>query len=121
MPPRVVALLLAIVLLWSGVAMTEQRFAFAAGDPAQSHDQAAGESQHTDFTGSLDDHLIDDQPIQPHAEHVLDFAALLDTEHDRHGHVLIAARPRPPVDVILLAPYLEGPQRPPCAPGAFIV
>ncbi|PNG46879.1 MULTISPECIES: hypothetical protein [unclassified Variovorax] len=118
MPPRVVALLLAVIFLWSGVAMTEERFALVAGDLSQGHGQAVAESLHTDFSGSLDDHLIDDQP---HAEHVLDLAALLNIQHDRGEQMLTAARPRPPADVILRSPYLEGPQRPPCAASVLIV
>ena len=114
MPPRVVSLLLAFILLWSAAAMTQQRFAFAES-PAQSQRQVTDESLHTNFSGSIDEHQVDDQPSQPHAEHVLDFAVLLDTERDRNGLQLAMIRPLQPVDVILPSPCLEGPQRPPCA------
>lgn len=120
MPPRVVALLLAIVLLWSGVAMTEQRLGLASLGTAQGHSQSAGESQHTDFSGSLDDHQVDDQPLQPHAEHVLDFTVLLDAGHDRTGQPLATIRPLQPADAIRPPPCLEGPQRPPCAAITFL-
>ena len=116
MPPRLVALLLAIVLLWSGVAMTEQRFALASQGPLQGH---TSESQRADFSGSLDEHLIDDHPVQPHAEHVLDFTVLLDAERDRTSQPIATARPVQTADVIRPPPSLEAPQRPPRAAGFF--
>lgn len=101
--------------------MTGQRFALASQGAAQGHSQsAAGDSQHAGFGGSLDDHQIDDQPVQPHAEHVLDFTVLLDAGHDRTGQSLARLRPLQPADVIRPPPCLEGPQRPPCTASAFL-
>lgn len=121
MPPRVAAFLLALVLMWSGVAMAEQRFAFASDVPV--HTQSAehpAESHPAGFVGSLGEHQVDDQPSQPHAEHVLDFVVLLDAVPDRRAGILIAARPWPPADAMRRPPCLEGLQRPPCGtPSRF--
>lgn len=115
MPSRIVALLLAILLLWSGVAMTDQRFALATPGSTQEHSQSAVERKSADLIGSLDDHQLADQPAQPHAEHVLDLTLLLDAGHDRAGQPPATVRPVQPNDVILPPPCLEEPQRPPCA------
>lgn len=124
MPPRVAAFLLALVLMWSGVAMAEQRFAFAADGPAQGQstvalqDATALAAQLAGFVGSIGAHQVDDQPAQPHAEHVLDFVVLLDAAPERRMGAMVAARPWPPRDAMRLPPCLEGLQRPPCdTPG----
>lgn len=120
MPPRVAAFLLALVLMWSGVAMADQRIAFASDAPAQMQGADHLKSQPAGFTGSLGEHQVDDQPSQPHAEHVLDFVVLLDAVPDRRAGVLIATRPWPPADAMRLPPCLEGLQRPPCGtPSRF--
>ncbi|RZL63513.1 MAG: hypothetical protein EOP81_12335 [Variovorax sp.] len=120
MPPRVAALLLALVLMWSGVAMAEQRIAFASDAPTPSQSAEQPASQPAGFVGSLGEHQVDDQPSQPHAEHVLDFVLLLDAVPGRRAGVLIAARPWPPADAMRLPPCLEGLQRPPCGtPSRF--
>lgn len=57
--------------------MTQQRFALTAEIPAQDQHQVADEYRQANFSGSIDEHQVDDQPSQPHGEHVLDFAVLL--------------------------------------------
>jgi len=115
MPSRVVSLLLAFVLLWSAIAVMQQRFASTAEIPAQDQHQVADESRHSNFSGSIDEHQVDDQPSQPHGEHVLDFAALLDALGNWNGLQLAITRPSQAIDLILPFPSLEGPQRPPRA------
>jgi hypothetical protein len=115
MSPRVVSLLLAFVMLWSAIAVTQQRFGSATGNPAQGQHLAADESGQANFSGSIAEHQIDDQPSQPHGEHVIDVAALLDTRGHWNGLLVAAALPLHTVDVILPSPHLEGPQRPPRA------
>jgi len=115
MPSRVVSLLLAFVLLWSAIAVTQQRFALTAEIPAENQHQVADESRHSNFSGSIDEHQVDDQPSQPHGEHLLDFAALLDSQCNWNGLQLAVARPSQAVDLILPSPSLEEPQRPPRA------
>lgn len=113
MSARVLAFLLALLMLWSGLAVTEQRFAEALDLPAQavdvSHDEKRG-----DLAGSMDDHVVDDQPAQPFGEPALDTAVLLDTAGNPLGcSAPASACPLPPADAPWAAPFLEGLQRPP--------
>ncbi|MET3497939.1 hypothetical protein [Variovorax boronicumulans] len=95
--------------------MTQQRFALTAEIPAQDQHQVADASRHANFSGSIDEHQVDDQPSQPHGGQVLDFAALLDSQGNWSGLQLAMARPSQAVDLVLPSPSLEGPQRPPRA------
>lgn len=113
MPPRVISLLLAFILLWSAIAVTQQRFALTTEIPAQDQYQVVDASRHANFSGSINEHQVDDQPSQPHGEHLLDLAALLDSLSNWNGLQLAMARPSQAVDLILPSPSLEGPQRPP--------
>lgn len=116
MPPRIVSLLLAFVLLWSLIAVTQQRFAFTTETAAQDQHQVAQESRHANFSGSIDDHQVDDQPSQTHGEQALDWAAPL-ASGDWNGLSLAGTRPSQAAGPILPSPDLKGPQRPPRAAG----
>ena len=113
MSARVLAFLLAMLMLWSGLAVTEQRFAEALDLPAQtvdvSHDEKRG-----DLAGSMDDHVVDDQPAQPFGEPALDIAVLIDSA----GHTIgcgaaVSTCPVQPTDAHWATPFLEGLRRPP--------
>ncbi|RZI60209.1 MAG: hypothetical protein EOP14_02180 [Pseudomonas sp.] len=110
--PRFLALFLALVMLWSGVAVVEQRFAEALGVPASTAD-ASRSGKRSDASGSMDDHWVDDQPSQPFSEPALDSALLMDMqravlcpEHRVSSPMLVDEVPRAP-------PLLEGLRRPP--------
>ena len=94
--------------------MTEQRFDRASDEPRQAVHVLADSNG---GGGSVDDHVIDDQPAQPHPEPMLDLAALLESRPVRLGSSPTLSCPRRPALAILLPSYLEGPQRPPCATG----
>ena len=65
--------------------------------------------------GSIDDHHLDDQPGQTLAEGALDPLPLLMARPTAGVPTLTMSRPRPYATASWLAPYLDGPQRPPCA------
>jgi hypothetical protein len=113
MLPRIVAFLLAFLMLWSGLAVTAQRFAETLAWPEQTTSQS-GDSRHSDGNGSMDDHVVDDQPAQPFGEPSLVFAALLDTAAPGFaGDDLKATCPARPAEATWVAPFLEGVRRPP--------
>ena len=112
MYPRIAALFLALVMLWSGVAIVEQRFAEALGLPASTADVSMN-GKRGDASGSMDDHWVDDQPSQPFSEPALDSALLMDMqravacpEHRASCPMRADEAPRAP-------PLLEGLRRPP--------
>ena len=113
MSARVLAFLLAMLMLWSGLAVTEQRFAEALELPVQMAG-LSDDAKRSDLNGSMDDHVVDDQPAQPFGEPALDIAALIDSAGANVGcSAPAASRPLQPADTRWAAPFLEGLQRPP--------
>jgi hypothetical protein len=113
MPTRIAAFLLALLMLWSGMAVTEQRFAESLDLPEQTAG-LSGDTKRSDLNGSMDDHVVDDQPAQPFGEPALDFAALIDSAGQAASCSAAATGcPLQPTDSLWAAPYLEGLQRPP--------
>lgn len=109
---RVFALFLAMVMLWSGVAVVEQRFAEALGLPMSTAD-ASIDGKRGDANGSMDDHWVDDQPSQPFSEPALDSALLMDMQRavphcERWASCPVSADETPRAH-----PHLEGLRRPP--------
>jgi hypothetical protein len=113
MLPRITAFLLALLMLWSGLAVTEQRFAEALDLPEQMAG-VSGDAKRSDINGSMDDHVVDDQPAQAFGEPLFDLPALMGNLDDTVA-VLVAAtqHPVPPADGLRAPPCLEGLQRPP--------
>jgi hypothetical protein len=108
---RVFAFLMAMVMLWSSVAVAEQRFAEALETPASTH--VPGDAKRSDVQGSMDDHWVDDQPSQPFAEPTLDLALWVDM-HCAVPRCAIRTPPPAWADEVLQAlPFLEGLRRPP--------
>lgn len=113
MSARVLAFLLAMLMLWSGLAVTEQRFAEALELPVQTAGLSE-DAKRGDLNGSMDDHVVDDQPAQPFGEPALDIAALIDSAGQAIGCSPASATcPLQPADTRWAAPLLEGLQRPP--------
>jgi hypothetical protein len=100
MPPRVVALLLALVLLFAGFAAPEQAIA-APQNIEQAHD------------GSIGDDRANDLPTPSSAEGAQD-PSLLERACAAVEPALTVARPHRLGLAGLPSPFLEGPQRPPC-------
>lgn len=115
MPSRVVPFLLAFLLLWSGFTTQERAVSFASSNVEQADVGLAGELQQRVHEGSVEDHHLDDQPAQAQTESVMDLQALFPARVDEPAFALTMARPRPYAVTTWLEPYLEGPQRPPCA------
>jgi hypothetical protein len=114
MPPRVLALLFALVLFWSGFTTQEQAVLFASANSGQV-DSVPGDFPQPVHDGSIDDHHLDDQPGQTLAEGAMDPLPLLMARPAAGIPTLTMSRPRPYAMAAWLAPYLDGPQRPPCA------
>ena len=113
MSARVPAFLLALLMLWSGLAVTEQRFAEALEEPVQTAGLSE-DAKRGDLNGSMDDHVVDDQPAQPFGEPALDIAVLIDSA----GHAIgcsaaVSTCPVQPTDAQWATPFLEGLRRPP--------
>lgn len=106
MTARLLAALLALVLLWTGAWTHEVHTVRVDADPAVS----VATTTPADVKGSIDDHHLDDQggaTLYP-----LDSATPPDL-----GPAPFAARARPAdaPDAPLCSPHLPGPQRPPCS------
>jgi hypothetical protein len=114
MPQRVIALLLALVLFWSGFTTQEQAISFAPSTIAQI-DGVSGDLPQSVHDGSIDDHHLDDQPGQTQAEGAMELLPLLMTRPAAGVPTLTMSRPLPYAMAAWLEPYLAGPQRPPCA------
>jgi hypothetical protein len=114
MPPRVIALLLALVLLWSGLTTQEQAISFASSSIEQGYSVPSDLPQPV-HDGSIDDHHLDDQPGQTLAEGTMELPPLLMTRPAAGVPKLAMSRPRPYAMAAWIEPYLAGPQRPPCA------
>lgn len=113
MSSRVIALLLSILTLWLSLAVTEQRFAEAL-DLSELTVSVSGDAKRSDMLGSMDDHVVDDQPAQLFAEPALDLTALVDgVNQTLFCGALPAGSPAQHGDAMRAAPHLEGLRRPP--------
>lgn len=112
---RIVGSFLALVLCWSSLSAQELTpWGAAAADVAQV--SASLLSPYAGSDGSVDDHHLDDRPVQPQAESQADLPGLLLGGPALHAPELLMARPSPFSAAVLRPPYLDGPQRPPCTP-----
>jgi hypothetical protein len=115
MRARVIALLFAAVLLWSGLNTIEtpQGLAQPAAEQAQVIAHAAGlEAGHQ---GSVDQHHLDDRPWQAQSEPPVESPGLMPTPRGDVAPRMSAAHPRSPRCAAATSPFLEGPLRPPCS------
>lgn len=114
---RVIASLLVLVMFWSALAAQEQAFRPDTPEAGQQVAALAGGSSYAGSDGSVADHHLDDQPAQAHAEHLADLPCLLQVRPEVQAPALAMAAPaRWPMNA-LHPPYLDTPQRPPCAAG----
>lgn len=113
MPSRVLNLFLALVLLWSGFGSFErpdtdqsadERWGFVFVQPLDAGDG---------WAGSVEDHHLDDQPSQSHAETASELPALLLATVWLEPVAAREAMPPAPAATALPEPYAEGPRRPP--------
>lgn len=116
MPSRVIALLLAFVLFWSGFTTYEQAVLVEVTNAEQVDVRSADGLANGLLDGVIDDHHLHDLPAaQAHAESVTDLPDLLLAPAEAPAPGLAMAPPRPYASRARMTPYLDGPQRPPCA------
>jgi hypothetical protein len=111
MPSRVIALLLAFVLLWSGLSTIEVPRMFAT--TSTEHQQTGGPEAGSD--GSVEQHHLDGLPSQAHVDTASETPGLLQAPLEARTLSLLMARPRTLASTEAGPPFLAGPLRPPCS------
>jgi hypothetical protein len=96
MPRRVIAFLLAVVLLWSGLSTLEAPSASAP-------------------EGSVEQHHLDDLPLQAQNDPSTEGPGLLPAPLTATAPLLVVAQRHVFVSTAAGPPYLAGPLRPPCS------
>jgi hypothetical protein len=115
MSPRLVAFLIAVVMCWSGF-MTQEHVVFvASGYAEQVASSDTVDPRHDGDDGSVEDHHLDDQPGQSQSGSAADLPALVMDDAQAKSSSLTMSRPAPYVVATWFTPFLDGPQRPPCA------
>ena len=114
MPSRVIAFLLAFVLFWSGLSTIEAPSALAQPSPEQSYALSHSGAQHSLDDGSVEDHHLDDQPLQAQGDPAAETPGLLPAPLMPSSQSLATAQPHTFVSAAIRSPFLAGPLRPPC-------
>ncbi|MEF7612430.1 hypothetical protein V4F39_00820 [Aquincola sp. MAHUQ-54] len=119
MLPRVLTFFVAFMLFWFGLAAPEPVAAAAAPEAAaQVETSLAGVEQGSPGHERAAGDPPGEKPfVQLHAEGAADVPALLPVRPAADAPTLTMGRPRPYATAAWLAPYLDGLQRPPAAPG----
>ncbi len=109
---RAVAFFLVLALAWAGIASQDNAATFSTvgGEPDCVQLSADAQPKPSDAERS-----IDGQPMQAQAETLADQPGLFLVGPSAHPPALTMTRPKPFASVSLTPPYLDGPQRPPCA------
>ncbi len=115
MPPRVIALLLAFVLLWSGIGTVEVPRSIVSASPEPQLALAEVDGQDTVHQGSVDDHHLDDLPAQAQGDAPPETPGLLPAPLTPNLHGGLLTEPRRLASVAFASTFLAGPLRPPCA------
>ena len=109
---RAVAFFLVMALAWAGIAMQGNATTLAALGAETDCVQLSADAQPK---SSDNERPIDGQPVQAQAETLADQPGLLRVGPSAHPPALTMTRPEPYASSSLTPPYLDGPQRPPCA------
>jgi hypothetical protein len=114
MPHRVIAFFLALVLLWSGLGTIEAPDAWAqpASEPSLAQLEAAQPAG--THPGSVEDHHLDDLPMQAQNEPPAEGPGLVPAWLKPAANPGTAARPPVFLTAGTGSPCLAGPLRPPC-------
>jgi hypothetical protein len=115
MPPRVIALFLAIVLLWSGLSTLEAPRALASPSPEQQHPIAHASGSVAAHEGSVEHHHLDDLPSQAQSDPPPETPGLLPTPLAPSAQWMVMAQPHAFASAETGPPFLAGPLRPPCS------
>lgn len=116
--PRVIASVLAFVVFWSCLSAQEQAAPLPPSGTQEAALVAADHAPADRADGSVDDHHLDDQPVQAQGETPADPFGLLLAGPAVQAPALVMAPPKPFSMAALRPPYLDAPQRPPCTAPA---
>jgi hypothetical protein len=106
MPCRVLALLLAVVLLWSGLNTLEPARSLASAVPERAPAAA--------YEGSVEDHHLDDLPSQAQSDPLPETPGVMPALLVPSAQRKVTAQPHPFASDETESPCLAGPLRPPC-------
>jgi hypothetical protein len=117
MPTRVLCLLLAVVLLWSGLSTFEPLRLVAPSSAEQQAAFAPGGGPAALDDGSVEDHHLDDLPSQAQGDPTTETPGLLLARLE--ARIPAPAMRRGPAFKLsdIHTPFLAGPLRPPCGAG----
>ena len=114
MPSRVIAFILAFVLFWSGLSTFEAPRALAQPSLEQQDALAHAVGQPNLDDGSVEDHHLDDLPLQVQGEPSAETPGLLPAPLGPGIQPLATVQPQAFVLAAAVSPFLAGPLRPPC-------
>jgi hypothetical protein len=114
MPVRVIALFLILVLVWSGLSSKEAPRAVA--QHAQLHAAPHAEGLAAPHEGSVEDHHLDDLPVQAQGDQPHETPGLLPASLSAVDQSLAMMRPSRFDAAAVAPPFLAGPLRPPSSP-----
>jgi hypothetical protein len=114
MPLRVIALVLSVILFWSGLSTIEAPRAFAPPLTEQQHAITRAGGLAAAHEGSVEHHHLDDLPSQAQIDPPTETPGLLPAPLNPGAQDRAAGRPRSFVSNEVASPFLAGPLRPPC-------
>jgi hypothetical protein len=114
MPHRVIAFFLALVLLWSGLGTIEAPDAWAQPGSEPSLAQLEAERPAGTHPGSVEDHHLDDLPMQAQNDPPPETPGLMPAWRAPEAVPGRAAPPQVCLTAGTGSPCLAGPLRPPC-------
>jgi hypothetical protein len=115
MPTRVLNLLLAIVLLWSGLSTIEAPHALAQVAHVQTSSIADVGGVASELDGSVEDHHLDDLPMQGYTDPSYETPDLLPTRLAPRDLSPAMGQVRAMTSAEIRPLSLAGPLRPPCS------
>lgn len=115
MPSRVLAFLLAVVLLWSGLNTIEAPHSFAWPSHEQRLAIVHAGGQAAAHEGSVEHHHLDDLPSQAQGDPPPETPGLLPAPLAPSAQRMVMAQPHPFATAEAGPPFLAGPLRPPCS------
>jgi hypothetical protein len=111
---RVIALVLAVVLLWSGLGTIEAPRFLAQPSPGQQHAVVHAGGQVAEHEGSVEHHHLDDLPSQAQGDPSNETPGLLPAIPTPRAPSVVMSRPRTLASAEAAPPFLAAPLRPPC-------
>ena len=115
MSTRFFTAILVVVLLWTGFIPGQRAMSTATAGVGQIEGPSLGELSKQFPAEQVIAHAADELPVPGHAETLADLQAVLTDRTTAPTTRLTMVLPRPYAALARLGPYLDGPQRPPCA------